>query len=254
MDLNRLEKWSRRVLEREARRIGIPNPSTLPLLDLVTSILHARTDSQETDSRARRALQTALFVLENLVRMAEVAIPTRNQPVTRRRSEESSRPSKNQTVSPHQQQLHFEPEAPSSAPSNIEKAPSAAQTSLPVIEPQIHSALENQPAPPAPDHIVTRHTDASTLIVQWNLSDATVERTHKLRKLSGTLSARAIIVEPDTEHVIRTETRDHPNIATQGEWALTDLSLESRVIVSIGLADGSNFVSIAHTPVESIST
>jgi hypothetical protein len=125
----------------------------------------------------------------------------------------------------------------------IESAREAAKTRR---RPTHASEVEGEHDPDQEVAVVT--VDARTLLVSWEVSEAGIARARAVLGSDGVLTARLVVVAPDPERLVRSETRQRQGIERLGEWLVDEMPEDARATASVGLCAGERFVSIAHAP------
>jgi hypothetical protein len=94
--------------------------------------------------------------------------------------------------------------------------------------------------------VVSVAVDAQQVLVSWAVHQDAIARARQLLGGPGALTARLVVVAPDDETVVRSETRERRDVPHTGEWVVDDLPPGTRATASVGLTEGERFVSIAH--------
>lgn len=97
--------------------------------------------------------------------------------------------------------------------------------------------------------VVSVRVDPETVLVSWEVSDVGIARAGELLGTPGTLTARVVVVAPDPNETVVSETREKRPVDRAGEWIVGGLPRGAHATAAIGVASGDRFVSIAHAPV-----
>lgn len=97
----------------------------------------------------------------------------------------------------------------------------------------------------AVDEMLSTRAGGGAVRLSWKVSDRGVARAERVLAATGELTARLVIIAPDSAEVVRTELRERP-AERRGEWLVTGLPEGARTTAAIGLRSSDAFVSIAH--------
>ncbi len=114
-------------------------------------------------------------------------------------------------------------------------APTVAQRAL---QERAHAWLENG----AGVHILS---SGSARAVVWRVDEASIERARALLGARGLLTLRVIRVLALPDLSVETTQEDRRPLEASG-WAVIDSPLGARLVISVGVAEGERFVSVAH--------
>jgi hypothetical protein len=81
--------------------------------------------------------------------------------------------------------------------------------------------------------------------VLWKIDDAGLGRARALLGGQGELTLRVVRILRGADHSVESRQEDRRPLEPSG-WALLDAPPKARLVVSVGLAEGARFVSIAH--------
>ena len=81
--------------------------------------------------------------------------------------------------------------------------------------------------------------------VTWKIDEAGLGRARALLGAPGELTLRVVRIVVGPNHSVESRQEDRRPLEPSG-WALLDAPAKARLVVSVGLADGARFVSIAH--------
>jgi hypothetical protein len=103
-------------------------------------------------------------------------------------------------------------------------------------------------AEPPSEPIVALQVRGRSVLVAWQLPADARRRAVELAGAEGPTTAKAVIVAPDLEQVVRVEVLEKV-VDDVGDWLLDDLPFGARVTVAVGVRPENRFVSAAHTQV-----
>ena len=223
MALTRIERWTRDVLEHEARKRGIRDPEVRTHAELVRLILRH-------DYASPHSLRNARKLLGSLLETAGVTLRSYAPPV---------------------------PQAPVR-----ERRPTPAATRTPIAAgpaPKLPAASEPPPPPEAaPANSKPRAAGSSSvrldhsrpgpreLHVRWEISEQAAARARSLLGSDGELAVRLVSVRADPTHVVLSDVTEHGPIDAAGEWVAELASADTHCVTSVGVRDAGRFVSIVH--------
>lgn len=81
--------------------------------------------------------------------------------------------------------------------------------------------------------------------VTWKIDEAGLGRARALLGAQGELTLRVVRIVVGPNHSVESRQEDRRPLEPSG-WALLDAPAKARLVVSVGLAEGARFVSIAH--------
>jgi hypothetical protein len=97
----------------------------------------------------------------------------------------------------------------------------------------------------SPD-LISVAVDDHTVWVGWSVTSEGVDRARRLLGEPAPLAVRLAVTAPDPEALVRTQTRDLPDVELSGEWIVRDLPAGARATASVGALGAGRFISIAH--------
>jgi hypothetical protein len=97
----------------------------------------------------------------------------------------------------------------------------------------------------SPD-LISVAVDDHTVWVGWSVTSEGVDRARRLLGEPAPLAVRLAVTAPDPEALVRTQTRDLPDVELSGEWIVRDLPAGARATASVGVLGAGRFISIAH--------
>jgi hypothetical protein len=107
-------------------------------------------------------------------------------------------------------------------------------------------ALRAGGAEETPPDLISVAVDDHTVWVGWNVTSEGVDRARRLLGEPAPLAVRLAVTAPDPEALVRTQTRDLPDVELSGEWVVRDLPQGARATASVGVLGAGRFISIAH--------
>lgn len=259
MDLSLLPHLSERALREEAERRGIAYEG-LEREALVTAIrahearlmtippehhpaAYAPTVPPEGEGGARGALSTARSLLGRVVGLARSALEKRSEPPPVSAEDEPIRTRSLARLLEDQghleRALSIVRELAAEAPSDEELARWAGHLERRIAE---RALRDRSAAAPVGVEIVAA---AGVRGAVWSVDEAGLTRARALLGEHGELTLRVVRVVAHDDHRVESRQEDRRPLAPRG-WALLDAPPRARLVVSVGLADGPRFVSIAH--------
>ena len=243
MALNRFERWTRRVLELEARKRGIRDPEVRSHAELARMIL--RHDYASTHSlRSARKLVGAWF------ESAGAALPLAR--------ERTPQPLERAAVPYGARQPHAAtPEPIISSTAASERAAATADAQRRAVAAQRFDKLEQaaeaaavaaetQPFTFGPERLEYSRPEPRELHLRWQISEQGKARARALLGERGELAVRIVSVRADPAHVIQSDITEHGPVENRGEWTAQLASEDTYCVSAVGLRNAGQFVSIVH--------
>lgn len=211
--MSRIERWTRQLLESQARKRGVMAPEARSRAELVSAILRHDYASNHSLRNARKLVGN---LLETASQLGELI-----QPETR----------------------------PSAPPGH--KLPRPTPRPEPAVLPPTAATIIPPPsaASPEPELQPTRLTQErqhAELKLHWQVSEQAAERARALLGSQGELALRVVSVRPDAQRIVQSEVTEHGPVEARGEWSLLLPSADVHCVSAIGVRHGDRFVSIAH--------
>jgi hypothetical protein len=231
MALNRIERWTRQVLEQEARKRGIRDPEVRSHAELAGMILRH-------DYASPQSLRNARKLLGTLLESAGVTLPTGRRadvpppPVAYARTADEHAPRAQQQPTPEAQRpAPVQPPVPAVATTQPDASADTASPGGSGID-----SVRLDSSRPAPRE----------LHVRWQVSEQAAARARSLLGSDGELAVRLVSVRADPAHVVRSEVTEHGPITHEGEWVAELASEDTHCVAAIGVRNAGRFVSIVH--------
>jgi hypothetical protein len=215
--VSRIERWTRFLLEGEARKRGLAEPETRSRPDLLRAIVqHEYKAGNGLRDNARRLVSS---LIESA---ASAALPLLTS-VTK-------------------------PNPPPAATRPPEREPSTTQIRTRDTA-QVYPAQDTHPyaaSAGATSHIVLQR-NRGELRLMWQITDFATEQARRLLGHPGELALRVVSVRPDATLVVGSEISEHGPVTASGAWTLVLPSVDAHCVGSVGLRHGERFVSIVHS-------
>ena len=259
MALSRIERWTRDVLEHEARKRGIRDPELRSHAELVRLILRHDYASPHSIRNARKLIGSLLETAGVTLRSYAPPVPTtplnerRPAPVTYPDAEHSSRPVTYPDAE-HSSRLATYPDAEhSSRPATYPDAehsiaPAAPKLTAAASPGAPEPAASPKPPTPASSSVRLDHSRSGPreLHVRWQISEQAAARARSLLGSDGELAVRLVSVRADPTHVVLSDVTEHGPIDHAGEWVAELASADTHCVTAVGVRDAGRFVSIVH--------
>jgi hypothetical protein len=221
--VSRIERWTRQLLEAEARKRGIRDPEVRSRSELLWAIA-------QHDYGARQSLRNARKLVGSLIQGATQALPM----FARRSSaQHATLPVPGADTGDAWQAAD---EAHAAAFLAVSQPLAAALVASPGL--QLGAAAE-------PSSLQLRRADGQ-LELAWQVNEQDAQRARTLLGQHGELSLRIVCVQADPKTVVRSSVTEHGPLAASGAWTCLLPGPESHCVGSIGVRHGDRFVSIAH--------
>ena len=214
--VSRIERWTRNLLEAEAKKRGVRDAELRSRAELLRAIV-------QHDYGTRQSLRNARKLVSTLIDTASAA-----------------------------RGMFGKSHAPP-PPRAIQAPP--APTPLAAAAPQIQRAPEPAAAPPpapqpsavaqSPSRIALKR-DHAELELTWQVNDADAQRARALLGHPGELALRVVTVRPDPDKIVQSEITEHGPLNASGAWTLLLPTPDANCVGAIGVRHGERFVSIAH--------
>jgi hypothetical protein len=205
--VSRIERWTRHLLETEARKRGVRDPAVHSRSELLWAIA-------QHDYGARQSLRSARKLLGSILDGATQALPLfgslRGQSAEKR---------------------------PATLPSTA--SASSAQPTAAAVPP----TAPQQPLQPS--RLQLRREDGQ-LELSWQVNELDTQRALRLLGQQGELSLRIVCVQADPTQVVSSSVTEHGPLDPHGVWTWALPGPESHCVGAVGVRHGDRFVSIAH--------
>jgi hypothetical protein len=216
--VSRIERWTRQLLENEARKRGVMAPEARSQTELVSAILRHDYASNHSLRSARKLVGS---LLGTATQLGELFQPEARQSV----------PPTHKLPSPTPR-----PEPPSLPPSAATIIPPPSAASL--AEPPELSELSGT-------RLIQQRRHAE-LKLHWQISEQAAERARALLGSRGELALRVVSVRPDPQRIVHKDVTEHGPVEARGEWTLLLPSADVHCVSAVGVRHGDRFVSIVH--------
>lgn len=222
--MSRIERWTRHLLEAEARKRGVIQPEARSQTELIAAILRH-------DYASNHSLRNARKLVGSLLGGASSALELLQPPQER----PSARPAHKLLSS-----------RPPAAEPRVEQ-PAAAPPEPPAPVPPPTAASADLPTR------LTQHRKHAELKLHWQISEQAAERARQLLGSRGELALRVVSVRPDPQHIVQSDVTDHGPVEARGEWSVLLPSPDAHCVSAVGVRHGDRFVSIVHESSRALS-
>jgi hypothetical protein len=218
--VSRIERWTRSLLETEARKRGVRDAERRSRTELLRAIF-------QHDYGTRQSLRNARRLVTTLIDTANAVLPLFGSHSERQeRQERQERPRMQPAAS--QTSLH-----------------TPAHAAPPAPPPQLTAASTAAPEAAAPSRIASKRHRAE-LQLSWQVNDADAERARTLLGHHGELALRVVTVRADPAKIVKSEITEHGPLTNSGAWTLLLPAPDAKCVSAIGVRHGERFVSIVH--------
>lgn len=220
--MSKLDRWTRQLLERQARKRGVQNPESRTQPELLREIVAHDYEAPDGLRQSARKLVGAWLG-------SAVAALGRGHG--------------------HDDDHDRDPDAHRSLPRE-----GTATLALPAGPAGAGGLVGFQAAPavlpaaaaaPGRDHIdlVRKHAEVR---LSWQVSESATQRARALLGQPGELAVRVVSVHAEPARLVESRVSEHGPVTPNGTWTVTLPSPLAHCVSAIGLRHGDRFVSIAH--------
>jgi hypothetical protein len=233
MALNRIERWTRQVLEVEARKRGIRDPQMRSHAELARMILRHDYASTHSLRSARKLVGTWLDTASSALPLGLGRAPL---PAADTRH---SRPSTH-----GESQRRVAPPVASPLPVAVPSPAPSAELNVGLQAEAV--AAEARPFTFGPEHLEHSRPEPRELHLRWQVSEHGAAKARSLLGAPGELAVRIVSVRADPAHVVQSDITEHGPIENPGEWTAQLASDDTHCVTAVGLRSAGRFVSIVH--------
>ena len=212
--MSRIERWTRNLLEAEARKRGVRDAELRSRAELLRAIF-------QHDYGTRQSLRNARKLVTTLIDTANAVLPLFGA----------------HAPTPLQERPRMQP----AAKSHPLPVPAAGRAPAP----QLTAPTKPEEVPAAPSRIAIKR-DRAELQLSWQVNDADTERARKLLGHRGELALRVVTVRADPSTIVKSEITEHGPLTASGAWTLLLPTTDANCVSAIGIRHGERFVSIVH--------
>jgi hypothetical protein len=252
--MNRIERWTQKMLEAEARKRGIRDPELRSSAELMRLVVRH-------DYTLRRGLRGARKLLDTLIDGAAAVLPGATRARTPLTASTKTAPVHAATPrdlptapSPVPQQAEARRESVSTtAAGSSEVSPNRDSAARAAPPPSASALAPSTPTQPPSDRLEPVRLSARQLQLRWQISAASAERARAVLGAQGELTLRIVAIRADPASVVHSEITEHAPVEIAGEW-LTELDTDAtHCVSSIGVRQAGRFVSIVHASSRALS-
>jgi hypothetical protein len=230
--VSRIDRWTRQVLEEQARKRGVVTPESLSSAELVREIAERSYEMRDgLRDNARKIVETLRSALPLFGRrttsVKTLVTDTRPPAVWEARGGAVDSAA--------------ELERGSSARSGADDARVSSARA---------GTAERKPADArsgdASTHITLQRREAE-LLLSWNVGEQAERRARELLGgARGELAVRIVCVHPEPSAHVQSQISEHGPVEASGSWTVALPRADAQCVGAVGLRDGERFVSIVH--------
>jgi len=215
--VSRIERWTRFLLEGEARKRGVAEPEARSQPNLLRAIVQHEYQSGHGIRDNARKLVSALIESATAAALPLLASVTKSAQPPAPKPEREREPTGSSVRARDTGSLY------------------------PGHDPHPYAATSG-----ATSHIVLQR-NRSELRLMWQITEFAMDQARRLLGHPGELALRVVSVRPDATEVVGSQISEHGPVNASGAWTLLLPSADAHCVGSIGVRHGERFVSIVHS-------